>query len=443
MKTPICDFVREYAESKSLRLHMPGHKGKGEIGCEAFDITEISGADVLYSADGIIKESQLNAAELFGTAGTFYSTEGSSLAIRAMLYLAATHGGKAPIIAAARNVHKTFVTGCALLGIDVDWLYPENKSSLLSCSITPTQLDRYLVTHDPIAVYITSPDYLGNISDITALAEVCHRHGTLLLVDNAHGAYLNFLHESRHPIALGADICCDSAHKTLPVLTGGAYLHISKNAPAELYGQAMNALSMFASTSPSYLILQSLDRVNKYLSDGYKEILNDFVKQVRDLKKFLSAIGYKLTGDEELKLTVEAKTFGYSGEALGKLLSENGIICEFSDPDYLVLMLTPEIGIKGLAQIKKAFENIPIREPIHLSPPLPLNAEKRMTPRQAMLSQSVEINIEDSLGRVLAAANVSCPPAIPILISGEVIDERAIECFKYYGIDKCRVVENK
>ena len=128
METPICDFVRAYAESEAIRLHMPGHKGKNLLGLEALDITEIDGADSLYEASGIIQRSEENASRLFGCP-TFYSTEGSSQCIRAMLYLAMLHAkerGKRPLIAAGRNAHKTFLTGAALLDLDVRWLYPKN-----------------------------------------------------------------------------------------------------------------------------------------------------------------------------------------------------------------------------------------------------------------------------------------------------------------------------
>ncbi|MBR6812647.1 MAG: PLP-dependent transferase, partial [Oscillospiraceae bacterium] len=225
--TPICDFVRRYNEEKFLRLHMPGHKGEGPLGVEALDITEISGADSLYEAEGIIRQSEEIASEIFGCR-TYYSAEGSSLAIRAMLYLAlmqAKKQGRAPLVAAGRNAHKTFMSAAALLDIDIMWLWGSGES-YLACQIEAESLDKTLseCTVLPFAVYITSPDYLGNTLDIASLAKVCRKYGVLLLVDNAHGAYLKFL--GRHPIELGANMCCDSAHKTLGVLTGGAYLHI-------------------------------------------------------------------------------------------------------------------------------------------------------------------------------------------------------------------------
>ena len=226
--TPICDFVKRYAQSDSMRLHMPGHKGKPFIGCESLDITEIEGADVLYHAEGIIRESEDNASRLFGTAKTFYSAEGSSLCIRAMVYLAKLYAGsvgKPPRIIAARNAHKTFITAAALMDMDVKWLYSLD-SSVLSCRIDFAELERMLASLSPAAVYITSPDYLGNIADIKAIAGLCHKYKSILMVDNAHGAYLKFLNTPAHPIDSGADIVCDSAHKTLPALTGGAYLHI-------------------------------------------------------------------------------------------------------------------------------------------------------------------------------------------------------------------------
>ncbi len=239
MQTPIADFVKEYAGKENSRFHMPGHKGQSFLGCEAYDITEIAGADSLYEADGIIAESEKNAAELFGTAGTFFSTEGSSQCIRAMLYLAirCQQGAARPYVIAARNAHKAFLYAAAMLDFDIVWLLPEEMHSLCSCHITPEQLKKRLAEEcerrgrPPAAVYLTSPDYLGGQLTLGALAELCHRYHTILAVDNAHGAYLHFLEKKEQPIDLGADICCDSAHKTLPVLTGGAYLQISKNVP--------------------------------------------------------------------------------------------------------------------------------------------------------------------------------------------------------------------
>ena len=133
MNTPIVDFVQGYAASEALRLHMPGHKGVPLLGPEALDITEITGADVLYHAEGVIRASEENAAALFGSAKTLYSAEGSSLCIRAMLYLALQYArltGKKPLIAAGRNAHRVFLSGAALLGLEIAWLYGEESTPL-------------------------------------------------------------------------------------------------------------------------------------------------------------------------------------------------------------------------------------------------------------------------------------------------------------------------
>lgn len=443
MDSPICDFVRKYAVSDSLRLHMPGHKGRGFLGVEQLDITEIAGADSLYEADGIIQKSEENASQLFGCK-TLYSTEGSSQCIRAMLYMAMLHAkqtGKAPLIAAGRNAHKTFLSAAALLDLDVMWLYPERSNNYLACDISADGLDEILKNshQKPTAVYLTSPDYLGNISDIKEISKVCRKNGVLLLVDNAHGAYLRFLQPSIHPIDLGADACCDSAHKTLPVLTGGAYLHISDSAPEIFKTQTKNALALFGSTSPSYLILQSLDAANLYLTE-YRQKLVPFLKSVENLKEKLKSNGYTLVGNEPLKVTVDAKKQGYSGRELERLLLDNGIVPEFSDPDYLVLMLTPETGEEGVERLNKALSSIPILKPIDKHPPEFCKAQRITSIRQAALSVAETLPTEKCEGRVLAAATVGCPPAVPILVCGERIDRHAIECFKYYDIQTCSVI---
>ena len=446
MRTPICDFVRSYADSRSVRLHMPGHKGKSFLGFESLDITEIEGADVLYSAHGMIAESQGNAASLFGTGKTLYSTEGSSLCIRAMVYLcvlSAKKMGRRPLIAAGRNAHKAFMSAAALSDVEIDWLYPESQEGVISCEITPQRLESYLseTAELPAAVYITSPDYLGNIADIKGLSRVCRKHGVLLLVDNAHGAYLRFLPHSFHPIDLGADMCCDSAHKTLPVLTGGAYLHISADADAIFADNAQRAMALFASTSPSYLILQSLDAANAYMADGYRERLAAFAERAVSVRERLCLGGYSLAGDEVLKLTVKTKKYGYRGYELERLLEKRGFVCEFADADHLVMMLTPETDEDGLSELERALMSIEKKPAITEQMPPVTVPERVMSVREVTFAPSEELDVAECEGRVLAAASVSCPPAIPIAVCGERIDRQVMESFLYYGITRCRVVK--
>lgn len=448
MNTPICDFVKRYCESKALRAHMPGHKGRGLLGIEDVDITEICGADSLYEADGIIAESEKNASILFG-ADTYYSTEGSSQCIRAMLYLAVKYArlcGRKPLVLAGRNAHKAFMSAAVLLDFEIQWLCKEGDGSYLSCGITASQLEREIVKSavKPAAVYITSPDYLGNISDIAALSVVCRKYGVLLLVDNAHGAYLKFLKDgSCHPIDLGADICCDSAHKTLPALTGAAYLHISHNADKYFSQNVKRALDMFGSTSPSYLILQSLDAVNKYISQGYPERLSECCDKVKKLKERLAGCGFEIVGDEKQKITLAPKSYGYDGRELAEILSRKNIICEFFDRDFIVFMLTPQNSQADILTLESALSSIKRKVPISEVPPCFSLPKRVLSPREASFLPQETVKLENAQGRILSSVSVGCPPAVPIAVCGERIDADTVKCFEYYGITECVVVKNE
>lgn len=444
MNTPVADFVRAYAASGTARLHMPGHKGRPRLGCEPFDLTEIAGADSLYEASGILAESEQNAARLFGTARTLYSTEGASQCVRAMLYLAlaARRNDMLPVIVAARNVHKSFVYAAALLDFQPVWLWPEENAGLCACPVSPGALDAALarLPAPPAAVYLTSPDYLGGQQDIAALAEVCHRRGTLLLVDNAHGAYLHFLPRPEHPIDLGADLCCDSAHKTLPVLTGGAYLHIAPAAPAACAAQAKAALALFGSTSPSYLTLASLDLCNALLAGDYPARLAATAQHLAEGKRLLAARGWQVAQSDPLRVTVLTSASGLAGTAAAERLRQGGAECEFADRDALVLMLTPENAPDDLTQALDALDLPPKMPPSPVSRPPAIPLEACCSPRAAIFAPQETVPLGKAAGRICGTPAVSCPPAVPIAVSGERLTSAVLERFAYYGQTSVDVV---
>ncbi|MBR5937382.1 MAG: aminotransferase class V-fold PLP-dependent enzyme [Clostridiales bacterium] len=463
MKTPVSDFVKDYVERNSVRMHMPGHKGKDACAdprsaydrafsaITPYDITEIETADDLFHPESIIAESEKNASEVFGC-DTYYSTEGSSLCIRAMLYLAMTKRiGGTPWVLSTRNVHKSFVSACALLGIDCEWIRSE-KGSCISSDIDEKDVEHALVIgHEkyscfPIGVYLTSPDYTGHILPVESIAERCHAYGTILMVDNAHGAYLHFLKDPIHPTDLGADMCCDSAHKTLPALTGGAYLHINKKSEFLPVSEkaAKQAMALFASTSPSWLILQSLDRVNPYLLEKFRSDLRETCAVLEAEKARLASEGIVLLGKEPLKITIKTKPIGYEGSEFAALLRANtpSIEVEFSDPDMVILMVSPNNTKEEIKAAVDAILTIPKRTPIEEDPDLiaPTFPERVMSIREAAMKLPRIVKTEDAYGRIAHLSDTSCPPAIPVLICGEKIGKTEIRRLLYYGYETCQVV---
>lgn len=441
MKTPIVSFLKSYQEKSPVRMHMPGHKGAGILGFEGMDLTEIYGADELFAAEGIIKESEQNASSLFGCP-TYYSTQGSTLCIQTMCTILcqdAKSKGKKPKILAGRNAHRSFIHAAALLDFEIEWLY--RNSDYLSCKIHAEDLEKAIIESLPTAVYLTNPDYLGNLLDIQSLASVCKKHNVLLAIDNAHGAYLRFLEPSLHPIDLGADLCCGSAHKTLPVLTGGAYLHLSDSLNQVWKNDVKHFMEYFSSTSPSYLIMASLDATNEVLDTTFKKSLSECIQRVDGLKNTLTQHGYTILFGEPMKITISTKEFGYTGNEIANLLMECDIYPEFYDSDYIVLMPSPYNTKDDLKRLETCLCGID-RKPILINKPPKLEQSKKaMNVRQALFSSSITLDVSKSLGQVCSSVTVSCPPAILPVIPGEVISESSIEVMKYYGIETVRVVK--
>lgn len=422
-------------------MHMPGHKGAGILGFEGMDLTEIYGADELFAAEGIIKESEQNASSLFGCP-TYYSTQGSTLCIQTMCTILcqdAKSKGKKPKILAGRNAHRSFIHAAALLDFEIEWLY--GNSDYLSCKIHAEDLEKAIIESLPTAVYLTNPDYLGNLLDIKSLASVCKKHNVLLAIDNAHGAYLRFFEPSLHPIDLGADLCCDSAHKTLPVLTGGAYLHLSESLNQVWKNDVKHFMEYFSSTSPSYLIMASLDAANEVLDTTFRNSLSECVRSVASLKNTLVQHGYTILSGEPMKITISTKEFGYTGNEIANLLMECDIYPEFYDSDYIVLMPSPYNTKDDLKRLETCLCGIE-RKPLLINKPPKLEQSKKaMNVRQALFSSSITLDVSKSLGQVCSSVTVSCPPAILPVIPGEVIIESSIEVMKYYGIETVRVVK--
>ena len=441
MKTPIVSFLKSYQEKSPVRMHMPGHKGAGILGFEGMDLTEISGADELFAAEGIIKESEQNASNLFGCP-TYYSTQGSTLCIQTMCTILcqdAKSKGKKPKILAGRNAHRSFIHAAALLDFDIEWLYGD--SDYLSCKISPETLENEIVENHPTAVYLTNPDYLGNLLDMSALAFVCKKHNVLLAIDNAHGAYLRFLEDSLHPIDLGADLCCDSAHKTLPVLTGGAYLHLSDSLNQVWKNDVKHFMEFFSSTSPSYLIMASLDAANDVLDHTFRNSLSECIKSVDLLKNTLVQHGYTILSGEPMKITIATKEFGYTGNEIADFLMNCDIYPEFYDTDYIVLMPSPYNMKDDFERLEKCLCGIERKSVVFNPFPKLEQAKKAMNIRQALFAPSMTVDVSKSLGKICSSVTVSCPPAILPVIPGEIISECSIEVMKYYGIETVRVVK--
>ena len=277
------------------------------------------------------------------------------------------------------------------------------------------------------------------MQDIPALAAVAHAHGAPLLVDNAHGAYLAFLDGDMHPLAQGADLCCDSAHKTLGVLTGGAYLHVARGSAWDFGSGAREALAVMGSSSPSYLVLQSLDAVNARLADRYRAELSACAQRVEALRERLRGLGVPVAASDPLRVTIAAHEAGYTGFELAELLRAQSAEPEFADPDWLVLMFTPDNPARDYECVEATFAGFSPRPP-RAPLPMPEAGEACMSPRDALLAARERVSTGRCAGRIMASAAVTCPPAVPIAVMGEKITPAQANLMARYGVEYVDVV---
>ena len=427
MPVPLYDALRAHTILGRSSFHTPGHKGNPEALPEtlfSLDLTELPDTDSLFEADGPIREAEELTAQLFGTARTCLSAGGCTLCIQAMLRLAAPHGGK---ILCSRVVHRSAVNAMALLGIEPVWAMPERIPDALRG------------TSDVCAVYVTSPNYFGQLLDIPSISAACRQRGIPLLVDNAHGTHLMFTEPKLHPLLLGADITADSPHKTLNVLTGGAWLQVGNPNYADA---AKSAMALFGSTSPAYPVMASLDLCREWL-ELHTESFAPLQRRVAEIREFAQSRGIGLPAGplDPTRITLNTAEIGLSGTAAAELFRKNGVEPEYADAAYVVLIATPFTTARDFRRLKKAIGLLPVSNPLEVPEALPPLPPVETGLREAVLSESETVPLSASAGRVAAEAACPCPPGVPAVMPGERVTKEAVEFLLKYGFSTLKVLK--
>lgn len=449
MNSPIYNALTQHNKKHRSAFHMPAHKGAAE--CLApladvleLDMTEIPDTGSLFDGEGATAEAEKLAAELFGTAGSFMSAGGCTLCIQAMLRLVAPQGGK---IICGRVIHRAAVNAMALLDIAPVWVMPDNSAGpqfagRINAAAVAEMLEQ---NPDAKAVYITTPDYFGVMSNVAAISAEAKKYDVPVIVDNAHGAHLQFLDPSLSPLARGAAMSADSAHKTLPVLTGGAWLNI---ADKQYLPGVRAAMALFGSTSPSYLIMLSLDLCRAWLMESGIDAMTRLAVKTEHIKQTMRAKGFALPQGEcdPLRLAFNTAAVGLSGDKAGQILRENNIEPEYAGREGVILIPSPFNTDLDFERLERALETMAAsfvvgdKDLVAEVPPAE-QPNVALTPRQALLAEKATVLAAESVGKIACEAVCPCPPAIPIVMPGEVITAQAAILLPAHGFSNINVVK--
>ena len=427
--TPLKTALDEYIEKDLSRFHMPGHKGADCFpDYYKYDVTEVGGTDSLFEAAGALAETERRFSGIYGSGATLLSAGGSTLCIQAMLATALNRGDS---FIAARNCHASAVNAAALLGLNPIWI---NQRDLKGA-------ERAFEENPEVkALYLTSPDYFGVMSDIPAFAALCKKYGAKLLVDNAHGAHLHFFPTEMHPISLGADMCADSLHKTLPVFTGGALLHLKDGT---LYEKAKQKMRLFGSTSPNYLIMLSADNCIEYLETKARAdfaMLNGKVANLR-YKAFEHGLAPKTRNVEPARLTLSVTAAEKSAGEFENSLREHWIEPEYVNSEWAVLMASPFNTERDFERVSKFLDDTFGNGCAAFEERLSKMPERVLSVREAVFAESESVPVKNALGRVAASLVLPCPPCIALSAPGEIINEEIQGLFVKYGIERINLVK--
>ncbi|CAH2713198.1 Arginine decarboxylase [Neobacillus rhizosphaerae] len=450
LETPLFTALVEHAKKDPIQFHIPGHKkGKGMdpefrefIGDNALsiDLINIGPLDDLHLPKGIIKRAQDLAAEAFGADYTFFSVQGTSGAIMAMVMSVCGPGDK---ILVPRNVHKSIMSGIVLSGATPIFIHPEVDPNLgISHGITPESVERSLEQHpDSKAVLVINPTYFGISGDLKKIVDIAHSHEIPVLVDEAHGAHIPFHDElPLSAMQAGADMAATSVHKLGGSLTQSSILNLRGNLISPNRVQAV--LSMLTTTSTSYLLLASLDVARKSLATEGQALLEDTIRLAELTRAKINEIdhiycvGREVLGTnaavaiDPTKLLISVKQLGITGYDVENLLREKfNIEVELSDLYNILCIVTTGDSEEELLKLVQALQEISADfkhqsdQNVEISVLLPEIPVLALTPRDAFYAESEVVPFEQAAGRIIAEFVMVYPPGIPIFIPGEIVTE--------------------
>ena len=443
-KSPLADALTEHSSFERAWFHTPSHKGRAEMlsvfgDALKLDVTELPDTGSLYDGTGPIAKAEKEASRLFGTAGTFFSAGGNTLAIQAMIKLAAPCGRK---IIAGRVIHRSAVNAMILLDLQPIWVWPRaDAGSGLPGRIYAQDVEKALAENPhAAAVYLTCPDYYGVMCDIREISKTAKKYNVPVIVDNAHGAHLGFIGQGLHPLSRGAAMSACSAHKTLPVLTGGAWLNVKDE---KYVGDARGAMALFGSTSPSYLTMLSLDLCRVWLEKEGRAAFSELERQVDDVKSFAVGRGFGIPKGEcdPVRIALNTAQYGIGGNAAAEYMRTCGVEPEYSDDSYVILIPSPFNTEEDFEKLKNSLSSMPNgkvqgREHVLPSPPKAV-----MSPRETYFSETAVLPLREAVGRVSAEAACPCPPGVPVVMPGEIISSESAEFLNKYNISFIKVVK--
>ena len=436
--------LKDYCPT-ALPMHMPGHKRNAadadylrDLGA-AWDVTEVDGLDDLHHPEGALRRAMARAAALWGSRRAFFSVNGSTAALLSAIW-ACTRDGDELIL--GRNCHKSVYNGLLLRRLRPVYLAPGHLTAGICGPIDPADVEQALAAHpEAPAVVLTSPTYDGVCSNVPAIAALVHRRGKVLIVDQAHGAHFGFGHGfPESAVREGADLVIHSVHKTLPSLTQTALLHLCSDRVDD--NRLQNAMAIFQSSSPSYLLMASIDGCTGLLSckgdalfTRWQQALNSFYDHCKSLRRLRLLTG---PGHDRSKVVISTECAALTGTELAdRLRDDHRIELEMAAPRYATALTGLGDTVESLDALAHALLQIDeTAAPAEKAPfPLPPVPRSVMSPAHAMDRPGAHVAPGDAVGRTCLEFVWAYPPGVPLLAPGEIIDAAAADLLTAYGAE--------